>query len=181
MKPRSRSASRDRKNIGASTVGERIKRLIAENDRAGQYLFHLHGFYLAYASNKVPEITDTIVNIDEAQKGGFAHEMGPFEIWDAIGVEEYTRKFEEAGYPVAQWVKDMLASGKQTFYQRDQYGVVTGYYSPQQSDYVPVEDDPKRIKIADLRARGVAEKSAETPTAMVRENEHGAIYDSATA
>ncbi len=172
-------------------LGERIKRLIAENDRAGQYLFHLHAFYLAYASNKVPEITDTIVNIDEAQKGGFAHEMGPFEIWDAIGVEEYTRKFEEAGYPVAQWVKDMLASGKQTFYQRDQYGVVTGYYSPQQGDYVPVEDDPKRIKIADLRARSVTvaispdanvpeqvkEKLAETPVALVRENDHAAIYD----
>lgn len=149
-------------------LGERIKHLIAEDDRGGQYLFHLHGFYLAYASNKVPEITDTIVNIDEAQKGGFAHEMGPFEIWDAIGVAEYAEKFEAAGYPVAQWVKDMLAAGKQTFYQRDEYGVVVGYFSPQAGDYVPVEADPLQIKIADLRARGKS---------IVRENEHAALYD----
>lgn len=172
-------------------TGERIKRLIAETDRGGQYLFHLHAFYLAYASNKVPEITDTIVNIDEAQKGGFAHEMGPFEIWDAIGVADTVQKFEDAGYPVAQWVKDMLASGKQTFYQRDPYGVVIGYYSPQAGDYVPVEHDPKRINIADLRARSVTvavspdanipdqviERLESTPVALVRENDHAAIYD----
>ncbi len=172
-------------------LGERIRRLMAEQDRGGQYLFHLHAFYLAYASNKVPEITDTIVNIDEAQKGGFAHEMGPFEIWDAIGVADSIAKFEAAGYPVAEWVKGMVASGKKAFYQRDVYGVVTGYFSPQKGDYVPVEVDPKQIKIADLRARSVTvaispdagipeqviEKLEETPVALVRENDHAAIYD----
>ncbi|HRF98179.1 MAG TPA: 3-hydroxyacyl-CoA dehydrogenase family protein, partial [Aggregatilineales bacterium] len=76
--------------------------------RGGQYLFHLHAFYLAYASNRVPEITETIVNVDNAQKWGFGHEMGPFEIWDSIGVAEFITRFEDAGYPVAPWVKDMV-------------------------------------------------------------------------
>ncbi|MBK9125447.1 MAG: 3-hydroxyacyl-CoA dehydrogenase/enoyl-CoA hydratase family protein [Chloroflexi bacterium] len=149
-------------------LGERIKRLIAEPDRGGQYLFHLHGFYLAYASQKVPEITETIVNIDNAQKWGFAHEMGPFEIWDAIGVAEYVEKFEAAGYPVAKWVKDMLASGNSTFYQRDAHGVVVGYYSPQAGAYVTTGHDPMEISLSDLRARG---------TAVLEQNDHGILYD----
>lgn len=149
-------------------LGERIKRLIAEPDHGGQYLFHLHGFYLAYASQKVPEITETIVNIDNAQKWGFAHEMGPFEIWDAIGVAAYVEKFEAAGYPVAQWVKDMLASGVSTFYQRDAHGVVIGYYSPQAGAYVSVDHDPMEISLSDLRARG---------DAVLEQNDHGIIYD----
>ncbi|MCU0466445.1 MAG: 3-hydroxyacyl-CoA dehydrogenase/enoyl-CoA hydratase family protein [Anaerolineae bacterium] len=149
-------------------TGERIKRLIASDDRAGQYLFHMHAFYLAYASFRVPEITDSIVNIDSAQKWGFAHEMGPFEIWDAIGVAESVEKFEAAGYPVAQWVKDMLASGKPTFYQRDSAGVVTGYYSPQASAYVSMPDAPKVYKLADIRAR---------KSHVVVEDEHAALIN----
>ena len=92
-------------------LGERIRRLINSDDRAGQYLYHLHAFLLAYASNRVPEITDSIVNVDNAQKWGFAHDMGPFEIWDAIGVADTVDRFETDGYPVAAWVKDMLAAG----------------------------------------------------------------------
>lgn len=133
-------------------LGERIKRLIAEPDRAGQFLWHIHAFYLAYASNRVPEITDTIVNVDSAQKWGFGHEMGPFEIWDAIGVAETIPAFEAAGYPVADWVKQMVATGHPTFYQRDAAGQVVGYYSPQAGGYVPLAKDPRRITAAALRA-----------------------------
>jgi len=148
-------------------LGERIRLLINEEDRAGQYLFHLHGFYLAYASNRVPEITDSIVNIDNAQKWGFAHKMGPFEIWDAIGVEETISRFEDAGYPISQWVKDMVASGKKTFYQTNDAGKVIGYYSPQASDYVAIEKDALEISIADLKADGK----------QIWENGSGSIYD----
>lgn len=133
-------------------TGQRIKLLIQEPDRFGQFLFHLHAFYLAYASHRVPEITDTIVNIDNAQKWGFSHEMGPFEIWDAIGVAETLPQFEAAGYPVAQWVKDMLASGHSTFYRRDANGLVDGYYSPQAAAYVALEKDKRDIKVAALKA-----------------------------
>lgn len=135
-------------------LGERIRLLINADDRAGQYLWHLHAFYLAYASNRVPEITDTIVNVDNAQKWGFGHQMGPFEIWDAIGVADTIERFEADGYPVAQWVKDMVASGKETFYQLDKNGEVAGYYSPQTGDYVALEKDPRAITAASLKAQG---------------------------
>jgi 3-hydroxyacyl-CoA dehydrogenase len=147
--PRFESVGKHRK---VENVGERIRLLINEQDRAAQFLWHIHAFYLAYASHRVPEITETMVNVDNAQKWGFSHELGPFEIWDAIGVAETIPAFEAAGYPVADWVKQMVASGKKTFYQRDEGGPVTGYYSPQQADYVPLERDPRMITVKGLRA-----------------------------
>ncbi len=149
------------------SLGERIRLLINADDRAGQYLWHLHAFLLAYASNRVPEVTDTIVNVDNAQKWGFAHQMGPFEIWDAIGVAETIDRFEADGYPVANWVKAMIAAGHATFYQRDTQGKVTGYYSPQERAYLPLVREPREITIADLRASG----------AEVYSNGDGAVYD----
>ena len=163
-KPRFDSVGQYRK---VEPLGERIRLLINAEDRAGQYLWHLHAFLLAYASNRVPEVTDTIVNVDNSQKWGFAHQMGPFEIWDAIGVAETIVRFEADGYPVADWVKDMVAAGSTTFYQRDAQGKVTGYYSPQERAYLPLEQDPRVITAANLRASG----------AKVYSNGDGTVYD----
>jgi 3-hydroxyacyl-CoA dehydrogenase len=148
-KPRFDSVGKHRK---VENTGERIRLLIGEDDRAGQILFHHHAFYLAYASQRVPEITETIVNVDNAQKWGFSHEMGPFEIWDAIGVANSVPRFEAAGYPVAAWVKEMLAKGIPTFYQRDAGGQVIGYYAPQTGSYVSLVKDARAITAAALHA-----------------------------
>jgi len=163
-KPRFDSVTEYRK---VEPVGERIRLLMNAEDRAGKYIWHLHAFLLAYASQRVPEITDSLLNIDNAQKWGFAHQMGPFEIWDAIGVADTIDRFEADGYPVAQWVKDMVKSGKSTFYQKDKNGKVIGYYSPQESAYVPLVKDPREITIADLQASG----------AQLWSNGDGNVYD----
>ncbi len=163
-KPRFDSVEQYRK---LEPLGERIRLLINADDRAGQYLYHLHAFLLAYASNRVPEITDAIVNVDRAHKWGFAHQLGPFEIWDAIGVAESSQRFEADGYPVAGWVKAMVAAGKPTFYQRDSGGKVIGYYSPQERAYRPLVKDPREITIADLRAA----------KAEIYSNGAGRVYD----
>ena len=163
-KPRFDSVGKYRK---VEPLGERIRLLMNAEDRAGAYLYHLHAFALAYASNCIPEITDTIVNIDSAQKWGFAHELGPFEIWDAIGVADTVDRFEADGYPVADWVKQMVAAGCATFYQRDAGGKVTGYYSPQDDEYLPMASDPRVITTADLRASG----------AEIYSNGDGTIFD----
>ena len=135
-------------------TAKRIKLMLQEDDRAGEFLWHHHAFYLAYASNRVPEITETLLNVDNAQKWGFGHELGPFEIWDALGVAETITPFEEAGYPVADWVKTMVESGHPTFYQYDANGQKTGYYSPQAGEYVALENDPRIIRVDALRASG---------------------------
>lgn len=147
-KPRFDSVGKHRK---VENTGERIWLLINEDDRAAKLLWHHHAFLLAYASNRVPEITETILNIDNAQKWGFGHELGPFEIWDAIGVAETVPAFEEAGYPVADWVKTMLQKGVTHFYQRDDSGQITAYYSPQTGEYVTVDVNPREITVAALK------------------------------
>ncbi|MBE2183238.1 MAG: 3-hydroxyacyl-CoA dehydrogenase/enoyl-CoA hydratase family protein [Anaerolineae bacterium] len=149
VKARFDSVSKHRK---VENTGERIKLLLDEEDRAAKYLWHHHAFYLAYASQRVPEITETIVNIDNAQKWGFSHELGPFEIWDALGIAETVPQFEAAGYPVADWVKQMLANGHSTFYQRDAAGNATAYYSPQEQLYITLPQDTMAIQVAKLRA-----------------------------
>ncbi|MYA92909.1 MAG: 3-hydroxyacyl-CoA dehydrogenase/enoyl-CoA hydratase family protein [Chloroflexi bacterium] len=146
-------------------LGERIRLLIESSDRGGRYLYHLHAFLLAYASQRVPEITDSIVNVDNAHKWGFNHQLGPFEIWDAIGVAESIVRFEADGYPVAAWVKTMLAEGNATFYARDANGAITSYYCPQRAGYVPLQKDRREITVAGLG------------NAQVYSNGHGSLYD----
>ena len=146
-------------------LGERIRLLINADDRAGQFLYHLHAFLLAYASQRVPEITDSIENVDKAHRWGFNHQLGPFEIWDAIGVAETVARFEKDGYPVADWVKDMLAAGNATFYQRDASGVTSAYYCPQRRAYLPIIKDRREVSVAGLSG------------ARLSGNGHGSVYD----
>ena len=134
-------------------TGERIRRLLGEADRAGQYLWHLHAFYLAYASQRVPDITDSIVNVDNAIKWGFGHELGPFEIWDALGARETVPAFEAAGYPVADWVKQLLAAGHERFYHYDEQGPPGAYYCVYAGEYLPIPRDENELNIADLRTK----------------------------
>ncbi|MBE2196028.1 MAG: enoyl-CoA hydratase/isomerase family protein [Anaerolinea sp.] len=135
-------------------TGERIKALIQESDRAAQYVWHLHAFYLSYASKMLGEIADDLIAIDNANKWGFAHEMGPFEIWDAIGVRDTLARMEQDGYSVASWVKEMLEKGCETFYQRGAGGTVLGVYSPKAKDYVLVQPDTNAVQLTVLRATG---------------------------
>ncbi|MEP7285606.1 MAG: 3-hydroxyacyl-CoA dehydrogenase/enoyl-CoA hydratase family protein [Chloroflexota bacterium] len=133
-------------------TGQRIKALTYETDRAAQYVWHLHAFYLAYASRHLGEIADNIVSIDNANRWGFAHELGPFEIWDALGVADTVSRIEDDGYPVASWVYAMLDTGCSTFYQRDSMGAVIGYYDPQRKGYVSIMLDKQVIILEHLRA-----------------------------
>ncbi|MBN1965935.1 MAG: enoyl-CoA hydratase/isomerase family protein [Anaerolineae bacterium] len=134
--------------------GARIKAMINADDRAGRFLWALHGFTLSYAAKMYGEIADDIVSMDNANKWGFNHELGPFEIWDAIGVAESIPRLEADGYPVAEWVKQMVASGHATFYRHDDKGVLTGYYDPASGGYVPMPQDKNVYILADMKAQG---------------------------
>ena len=74
---------------------------------------------LLYSAKLHKEIADDIVAIDQAMKWGFGWEQGPFEVWDAIGVEKSVQKMEENGVVVPTWVKEMLEKGFTTFYKHD--------------------------------------------------------------
>lgn len=101
---------------GITDLGERLRFLVAQDDRAGRYLRETSLKILAYAANRLPEIADDVASVDNAMKWGFANELGPFETWDALGVAETAAKMEAAGLKVAPWVKEMLAAGRSAFY-----------------------------------------------------------------
>jgi 3-hydroxyacyl-CoA dehydrogenase len=95
---------------------DRFKILITGKDRAGEFYRKNFAAMFQYCSNRIPEITDAFYTIDDAMKAGFGWENGPFEIWDAIGVEKGIELMKAEGYEPAAWVTDMIASGITSFY-----------------------------------------------------------------
>ncbi len=95
---------------------DRFKVLVKGKDKAGDFYRKSFAAMFAYCSNRIPEISDDFYKIDDAMKAGFGWENGPFEIWDAIGVENAIELMKAEGYKPAAWVNDMLASGNSTFY-----------------------------------------------------------------
>ena len=72
---------------------------------------------LIYSANRIPEISNDIINIDNAMKWGFGWEMGPFESWDAIGLKKSVEKMHLDGKVVPKWVNKMLKNGRNNFYE----------------------------------------------------------------
>lgn len=95
---------------------DRFKVLVKGTDKAGEFYRKNFAAMFAYVSNRVPEITDEFYKIDDAMKAGFGWENGPFEIWDAIGVQKGIELMKTEGYVPAAWVNDMLTSGNTSFY-----------------------------------------------------------------
>ena len=111
----------------------RIKALCAGTDKAGEFyrLFHYNLF--AYISHRIPEISDELYRIDDGMMAGFGWEIGAFESWDALGVAKTTEAMKAAGYKVAAWVEEMLATSAASFYKvengkRLYYDVITKGY-----------------------------------------------------
>ena len=98
---------------------QRLKVLVAGKDKAGEFYRHtLYGTF-AYASNRIPEIADNLYQIDDALKAGFGWDLGPFEIWDALGVEATIAEMQKLGYTPAKWVSEMMAAGCKSFYSTE--------------------------------------------------------------
>lgn len=96
---------------------ERMKILFAAKDKAGDFYRAIFYQLFAYSSNRIPEISDELYKIDAAMNAGFGWETGPFEKWDALGVETTVKAMEAGGHKPAQWVYDMLQSGVASFYK----------------------------------------------------------------
>ena len=97
-------------------VIDRFEVLINGKDKAGEFYRKTFGALFAYVSHRIPEITDDLYKIDDAMKAGFGWEHGPFQIWDAIGVEKGLELIKAENFEVAFWVSDMLDSGVSSFY-----------------------------------------------------------------
>lgn len=100
-------------------INQRLKILFNGKDRAGAFYRKAFGGLFSYVALRIPEISDNIESIDRALKAGFGWEKGPFETWDAIGVEEGVEAMEILGLQVAPWVKSMLSKGINGFYKTE--------------------------------------------------------------
>ena len=103
----------------AKTLPEKIKSIVYGQDKGARFVWKVVANGLIYAVNRIAEISDTIVDIDNAMKWGFNFEMGPFETWDAIGLETSIDKMEKDGFEVPEKVKQMIARGHTSFYKTD--------------------------------------------------------------
>ncbi|MFH6769868.1 3-hydroxyacyl-CoA dehydrogenase NAD-binding domain-containing protein [Gaetbulibacter aquiaggeris] len=97
-------------------VIDRFKVLVSGKDKAGDFYRKNFAGMFEYVSNRIPEISDELYKIDDAMKAGFGWEHGPFQIWDAIGVEKGIQLMKAEGKQPAAWVQDMLNSGNKSFY-----------------------------------------------------------------
>jgi 3-hydroxyacyl-CoA dehydrogenase len=125
-------------------LGERLKLMLSAEDRAGQLVRATTYQSLAYASERIPEVADTPLPIDNAMRWGFGHEAGPFETWDKLGVAQTVEAMEAAGFPPAPWVKQMIKSGKNSFYQYEG-DRKTGVYNPLKGGYTSIDRVPSMI------------------------------------
>jgi 3-hydroxyacyl-CoA dehydrogenase len=97
-------------------VIDRFKVLVSGKDKAGEFYRKNFASMFEYVSNRIPEISDELYKLDDAMKAGFGWEHGPFQIWDAIGVEKGIELMKTQGKQPAAWVNEMLASGSSSFY-----------------------------------------------------------------
>ena len=106
-------------------TGARLRTLLGlegtpqKGDKAGAFLWSALSDLWTYSANRIPEISDTVVEIDRAMRLGFNWELGPFELWDAAGVDATVARMKKEGKPVAANVEKLLASGKKSWYSDD--------------------------------------------------------------
>ncbi|MFN8488318.1 MAG: 3-hydroxyacyl-CoA dehydrogenase NAD-binding domain-containing protein [Caldilineaceae bacterium] len=139
---------------------DRLRRLADADDPAGELIWHTLSHTLAYASKRVPEIADSLADIDNAMKWGFGWELGPFETWDVLGVADTLARMTGEGIKAADWVQEMVKSGKESFYCYD--GAKALVYSPVAKDYVPLPQSDAVLKVADVKRRNPVVASNES-------------------
>ncbi|BDG45911.1 3-hydroxyacyl-CoA dehydrogenase/enoyl-CoA hydratase family protein [Parageobacillus sp. KH3-4] len=131
----------------AKKLADKLKALVYANDRAGTFLWKITAPVLLYSAKLLGEIADDIVAVDRAMKWGFGWELGPFEMWDALGVEQSVRKMQAEGFEIPSWVTAMLADGFSSFYKLEKGRAF--YYD--RGEYKPIQENPKVIHIKRLK------------------------------
>jgi 3-hydroxyacyl-CoA dehydrogenase len=138
-------------------LGNKMKALLFTNDRAGSLLWNIFSPILIYSAEQLGTIADDIVSIDRAMKWGFGWELGPFETWDALGLEKSLGKMKEQGRDIPAWISGMLANGFTSFY-KEEAGSVYFYHN---GKYEPVEVNPKVINLQQIKKqKGVVKQNS---------------------
>lgn len=127
----------------------RLPMLLSGTDKAGEFYRHTYFGLFAYISNRIPEIADNLYQIDEAVCAGFGWDIGPFEIWDILGVQAILNQIKTSGKQTATWVDDMLAAGCNSFYKTE--NGVRKYYDITSKTYKPLPNSGEFIVLDYIR------------------------------
>jgi 3-hydroxyacyl-CoA dehydrogenase len=134
-------------------LADRFKVLAAGKDKAGDFYRKTFAGLFAYVSNRIPEITDSLYKIDDALRAGFGWDLGPFESWDALGVQKGLELAKAEGKTVAPWVEEMVAAGHTAFYKVSEAGVKQ-FYDIEAKAYKAIPGVENFIILDNLRATG---------------------------
>jgi 3-hydroxyacyl-CoA dehydrogenase len=150
------------KNI--EETGARLKSLVGGSGKGKdeQFLWTALSDLWTYSANRIPEISDSVVEIDRAMHLGFNWEMGPFELWDATGVEATVARMKKEGHPVPANVEKLLGSGKKSWYEDDAKSPSgRAYFDLASGSYKPAQVAPGVWSVAVAKkSNGVAKKNA---------------------
>jgi 3-hydroxyacyl-CoA dehydrogenase len=124
----------------------RVKQLVADQGKTGEFARKVLFKSLSYSARRIGEIADSVVAIDNAMKWGYNWELGPFEVWDALGFVETADAMEKAGHKLPESIKKMKASGAKSFYTAD--GKV---FDLPKGEYVAIKQDPRYAALPQLR------------------------------
>jgi 3-hydroxyacyl-CoA dehydrogenase len=128
---------------------ERMKIFAKGKDKAGELFRHSSFGLFEYVSDRIPEISDELYRIDDAMRAGFGWELGPFELWDAVGIKEAIEGMEQYGNKAAAWVHEMLYAGNTSFYKVE--NGVKKYYDIPSKSYKALPGTDEFIILDNLR------------------------------
>ncbi len=141
----------------AKSVPERITALLKAGDKGSSFTWRVMRDMVVYAALKAEEIADDIVAVDRAMRWGFNWELGPFETWDAVGVQQIAERIEQEGGEVPALVKEMLAAGCASFYKKEDGKKY--FYDFKTKSYKEMEPMFGTIYLPDLKETGKVIKS----------------------
>ncbi|MBW2654281.1 MAG: enoyl-CoA hydratase/isomerase family protein [Deltaproteobacteria bacterium] len=129
-----------------ATLKEKIDCVLKGDDKGAKFAWKMAANSFLYAANRVPEISDTIIEIDNSMKWGYNFEMGPFELWDAYGVKEAVERIEKEGLDIPGHVKELLEKGNSCFYKLE--NGIKYYYDFASASYKEVPVSKNMVSIA---------------------------------
>ena len=159
-KPKFESIEAAKKTAGG--FADKLKVLFNGTDVAAEVAREYLCNNFIYAANRVPEISDTIIGIDNAMKWGYNHQLGPFETWDAVGVKEAVQVMKKMKLKVPKKIEDMLKAGHKSFYVKKKDGMY--YYNFAKKGYVKLAENPKIVLLPSLKERKKIVKSNSAAT-----------------
>lgn len=139
---------------------ERMKVYAQGTDKAAEFFRTSFFGLFEYVSDRIPEISDELYRIDDAMRAGFGWELGPFEVWDALGLKNAVEGMKKYGNEAAPWVHEMLSSGHDSFYKVE--NGVKKYYDISTKSFKPVPGSESFIVLNNLRSNNTIWKNSGT-------------------